>query len=421
MADMDVCIIGGGAAGMMCAVMAARKGLSVVVAEKNEKLGKKLYITGKGRCNFTNACDFDTLQANVITNPKFLYGAFHDLSPEACISFFEELGLRSKTERGGRVFPVSDRSSDVIKALEREMRRLGVEIRLNTAVKELLVKESDTGRICEGVITKDGGIISSSSTVIATGGLSYPATGSDGDGFAFARQAGVEVTDLRPGLVPLNVKESFAKEMQGLSLKNVQVGFYKEPGGKALFKSFGEMLFTHFGVSGPVILSASSVLGDEIRKNEILLEIDFKPALTAEQLDKRLIRELNDGGKKSFKNILKNLLPSSAVPVFAGLVTGDPDKPCSEVGKKERTALRKLLKGFRLTVTGLRGFEEAVITRGGVSVKELDPKTMGSKKVGGLYFAGEVIDADALTGGFNLQIAWSTAARCAKSLATALR
>ena len=411
-----MCIIGGGAAGMMCAIFAARRGLSVMVAEKNEKLGKKLFITGKGRCNFTNACDFDTLCSNVITNPKFLYGSFHDFSPQDCISFFEDLGLESKTERGARVFPASDKSSDVIKVLEREIKRLGVCIRLNSGVKELMLTKTGETKECRGIVLESNEKITAESVVIASGGISYPATGSTGDGYKLAGQAGIAVTDLHPGLVPMCTKETIVKEMQGLSLKNVQVSFFKEPGGKVLHKDFGEMLFTHFGVSGPVILSASSVLGYEISKEKLFLEIDIKPALTHEQLDKRLIRELEQGGKKAFKNVLKKLLPASAVPVFARLVTDDPDKPCHDVGKKEREALRKQLKSFILTVTGLQGFEEAVITRGGVNVKEIDPKTMGSKKVRGLYFAGEVIDVDALTGGFNLQIAWSTAVRCGRAL-----
>ena len=435
----DVCIAGGGAAGMMCAVMAARRGLSVIIVEKNEKLGKKLFICGKGRCNFTNACDSDTLMANVMSNPKFLYGAFHDFSPQDCINFFEKLGLKTKTERGGRVFPVSDRSSDVIKVLEKELARLGVEVILNTRVKDLILTE-DSGDIsaapypgkepypsstqerlrkryiCTGVILEDGGRIEAVNTIIATGGVSYPATGSTGDGFKLAEKAGIEHTPLRPGLVPMEVREKKEKKMQGLSLKNAEVSFFREKGGKLLYKEFGEMLFTHFGVSGPVILSASSVLGDELEKEGLWLEIDLKPALTYEQLDKRLIRELEEGGKKAFKNVLRKLLPSSAVPVFAELVTDDPDRPCNEISKKEREILRNNLKGLGMTVTRLRGFDEAIITRGGVSIKEIDPKTMESKKVKGLYFAGEILDVDALTGGFNLQIAWSTAVRCGRGI-----
>ena len=435
----DVCIAGGGAAGMMCAIMAARRGLSVIIVEKNKKLGKKLFICGKGRCNFTNACDSDTLMANVMSNPKFLYGAFHDFSPRDCIAFFEELGLKTKTERGGRVFPASDKSSDVIKVLEKELVRLGVEVRLNSKVKELRLSGHDDGVLpveetgksscasaneqgpgessrCTGVILEDGERIEAAHTVIATGGISYPATGSAGDGFKLANQVGIELIPLRPGLVPMEVKESYAKKMQGLSLKNAEVSFFKEKGGKLLYKAFGEMLFTHFGVSGPVILSASSVIGDELDHSDLWMEIDLKPALTYEQLDKRLIRELEEGGKKALKNVLRNLLPSSAVPVFAELVTNDPNKPCNEVSKKEREILRKNLKGLGMTVISLRGFDEAIITRGGVSIKEIDPKTMESKKVRGLYFAGEVLDVDALTGGFNLQIAWSTAVRCGRAI-----
>lgn len=401
---------------MMCALTAARRGLSVVLVERNEKLGKKLYITGKGRCNLTNDCDLEKLRANVVTNPKFLYGAFHDFTPEDCIGFFHELGLKTKTERGGRVFPSSDKASDVIKMLEKELKRLDVSIRLNTRASDLILTETGDKRICEGVIIKGGERIISRNTVIATGGCSYPTTGSDGDGFKLARSAGLTVTELNPGLVPMTVKEPCVKRMQGLSLKNVEVFFRREPGGKVLYKDFGEMIFTHFGVSGPVILSASSLLGEELKRGALSLEIDLKPALDHEQLDRRLLRELESGGKKSFKNMLKALLPASAIPVFAELVTDNPEKPCNEVSKKERESLRKALKCFRLTVTGLRELDEAVITRGGVSVKELDPKSMGAKKVKGLFFVGEVIDTDALTGGFNLQIAWSTAVRCGRWL-----
>ena len=413
---VDVCIVGGGAAGMMCAITAARKGLSVVVAEKNEKTGKKLYITGKGRCNITNACDENELRANVVTNPKFLYGAFHDFLPQDCVSFFNGLGLKTKTERGNRVFPASDKSSDVIKALNDELKRLGIRVLLNSKVNDLILHESEEHKSCAGVVLENGEKIMSRNTVIATGGCSYPSTGSDGDGYGFARKAELEVTELSPGLVPMCVKESCVKQMQGLSLKNISVSFFKTPGGKVLYKDFGEMIFTHFGISGPVILSAASVLGDSIKKGGMFLEIDLKPALTHEQMDKRLIRELENGGKKSFKNVLKNLLPASAVPVFAQLVTDKSEKNCNEISKKERDILRRNLKCFRLTITGLRGMDEAIITRGGVSVKEIDPKTMGSKKVKGLFFIGEIIDTDALTGGFNLHIAWSTAVRCGNSL-----
>lgn len=416
MSLIDVCVAGGGAAGMMCAITAARNGLSVILIEKNEKTGKKLFITGKGRCNITNNCSEDKLCANVVSNPKFLYGAFHAFTSIDCIDFFNGLGLRTKTERGNRVFPESDKASDVIRALNKEMKRLCVDIRLNTSVKELILKKEGDGQICEGVILNSGERILSRSTVIATGGCSYPSTGSDGDGYRLAKSAGLCVTKLRPGLVPMCVKESYAKRMKGLSLKNIGVSFMKAPGGKILHKDFGEMIFTHFGVSGPVILSASSVLEEVLSKDNLILEIDFKPALDHGQLDKRLIRELEEGGKKAFKNILKNLLPASAIPVFSELITDNPDKSCNEVSKKEREALKKALKSFRLTITGLRGFDEAIITRGGVSVKELDPKTMEAKKIRGLFFAGEVIDTDALTGGFNLQIAWSTAVRCGEGI-----
>ena len=399
----DVCIAGGGAAGMMAGIVAARRGLSVVILEGNEKLGKKLYITGKGRCNITNDCDFDTLFNSVLKNNKFLYSAFRGFDAQDAIRFFKELGLAVKTERGGRVFPVSDKSSDVIRALEKELKRLSAEIRLNTKVRSLII-ESDAGvNVCRGVCTDSGERVEARATVVATGGISYPSTGSTGDGYKLAESAGMRVTELSPGLVPLRVKEAFVKDMQGLSLKNAEVSFLESAGGKVLYKGFGEMIFTHFGISGPVILSASSVLGDIIGSKEILAQIDFKPALDHKQLDRRLLRELEGNHKKAFKNVMGNLLPMSAVPVFAALVTDDPDKRCCDVTAAERKSLGNLLKCLPLTVTGKRGFEEAIITRGGVNVNDVDPKTMESKRARGLYFAGEVLDTDALTGGFNLQ------------------
>lgn len=401
-----VLIIGGGAAGMMAAAFAAKNGNRVEVFEKNEKLGKKLFITGKGRCNITNAADLEDFFSAVTSNPKFLYSAFYSFTNEQVISFFEELGVRTKVERGGRVFPVSDHSSDVIQALKSEMERLGVKINLNAEVKELITEKNSTRETVNGIRLVSGKKISGDAVIVATGGISYPSTGSTGDGYRFARRCGHKVSELSPSLVPMEVKEWYAGELMGLSLRNIEIRI--TDGKKKLYQEFGEMLFTHYGVTGPVILSASSVVGKKLKDTELTLHIDLKPALTEEQLDKRVLREFETNHNRQFKNAVDSLFPSKLRPVIVELSGIPEEKKVHEITKEERLRFVRLIKDFTMTLTGLRGYNEAIITKGGVSVKEIDPGTMESKLVKGLYFAGEVLDLDAVTGGYNLQIAWST-------------
>lgn len=397
-----ILVVGGGAAGMMAAVTAARNGKKVRLIEKNEKLGKKLFITGKGRCNITNAADIEDLFSAVVSNPKFLYSSFYSMTNDQVIDFFEELGVKTKVERGGRVFPESDHSSDVIRALEQEMKRLGIEIRLRAEAEEILAED---GRVT-GVRLSSGKELHADAVIIATGGISYPSTGSTGDGYRFARECGHKVTDLSPALVPMEVKEWYARELMGLSLRNVEIRI--TDGKKKLYEEFGEMLFTHYGVTGPVILSASSIVGKKLREHPLTLHIDLKPALTEEQLDKRMLREFESNHNRQFKNAVDSLFPSKLKPVIVELSGIQEDKKVNEVTKEERLHFVRLIKDFSMTLTGMRGYNEAIITKGGVSVKEIDPGTMESKLVNGLYFAGEVLDLDAVTGGYNLQIAWST-------------
>lgn len=398
----NVIVVGGGAAGMMAAVFAARNGQNVQLLEKNEKLGKKLFITGKGRCNITNAADIEDLFTAVISNPKFLYSGFYSFTNQQVIDFFEELGVKTKVERGERVFPVSDHSSDVIAAFSRELKSLGVSVSLHTEVKELLCEQD---KVC-GVLLTNGKKMKADAVIVATGGISYPSTGSTGDGYRFAREAGHKVTELLPSLVPMEVRQWYAKELQGLSLRNIEIRI--TDGKKKLYEEFGEMLFTHYGVTGPVILSASSVVGKTLRKKELTLHIDLKPALSEEQLDKRILREFDANHNKQYKNSIDSLFPAKLKPVMIELSEIEPEKKVNEITKEERQRLVHLIKDFTMTLTGLRGYNEAIITKGGVSVKEIDPGTMESKKMKGLYFAGEVLDLDAVTGGYNLQIAWST-------------
>lgn len=417
-----VLIIGGGAAGMMAAVKAAEGGCQVHLYEKNEKLGKKIYITGKGRCNFTNACDMEKLLESVCTNRKFLYSAFYGFTNQDAIHFFEKNGMKTKIERGERAFPLSDKSADVIDTLRDAMKRAGVKVHLNEEVEEILTEAADLpsddirdnqkkkplirDRKVTGILLKNGKKIEGNFVLVATGGLSYKTTGSTGDGYKFAEKCGHTVTECFPSLVPFNTKEEYGRQMQGLSLRNIELSVYD--GKKCLYHDFGEMMFTHFGVTGPLILTASTVVQKKLRQKELKLSIDLKPALTAEQLDARLIREFEQGNKKQFKNVIGALYPAKMIPVMIELSGIAPDKPVNEITKEERQTLVKLTKSFELTATGLRDYNEAIITRGGVSVKEIDPGTMESRKVSGLYFAGEVLDLDAVTGGFNLQIAWST-------------
>ncbi len=403
-----VLIVGGGAAGMFAAVTAARNGQEAFLFEKNEKLGKKLFITGKGRCNITNACDMETLFSSVIRNSRFLYSSFYGYTNQDVIDFFEELGVKTKTERGGRVFPESDHSSDVIRALEQELKRLGVRVFLNTRVEKIITQN---GMFSEAEIVNEraGGKkrVKGDACVIATGGLSYPSTGSTGDGYRFARECGHSIVPCAPSLVPMEVKEQWAGSLMGLSLRNVKASVFQ--GKKCLFQDFGEMLFTHYGVSGPLIISASSYLGEKLEKQELKLEIDLKPALDEKQLDQRVLRDFEENHNRQFKNALGKLFPSKLIPVMVELSGIDPEKKVHGISRDERQRFVYLIKRLTMTVTGLRDYNEAIITRGGVKTKEVDPGTMESKLVKGLYFAGEVLDLDALTGGFNLQIAWSTA------------
>lgn len=438
----NVIIVGGGPAGMFAAIAAAENGHKVTLLEKNEKLGKKLYITGKGRCNITNAGDMDNLFDNVMTNSKFLYSAFYGYDNQRVIDFFENNGLPIKIERGNRVFPVSDHSSDVIAALQKVLRQKGVEVRLYTAVERLLTEElsqeaaeqekivapSEAGmeepnkkptdkwaskkkevvphsRVC-GVRLTDGKELHADAVIVSTGGFSYQTTGSTGDGYRFAREVGHAVTEIRPSLVPFYAAEDYVRQMQGLSLKNVRVRI--RDGKKLLYDEFGEMLFTHFGVSGPLILSASAAIKPSLTEKKLAMEIDLKPALTEEQLDQRLLREFEAAKNKQFKNAVVHLFPAKMIPVMLELGGVDPDKKVNEVTKEERLGFIRLMKAFPVTLDGLRDFKEAIITRGGVKVKEVNPSTMESKLVKGLYFCGEVLDLDAMTGGYNLQIAWST-------------
>lgn len=407
-------IIGGGAAGMFAAVAAAENGNEVHLFEKNEKLGKKIYITGKGRCNLTNACDIDKLFESVCTNRKFLFSAFYGYTNQDVIDFFETHGMKTKTERGERVFPLSDKSADVIDTLRNAMRKAGVQVHLNAEVKTLLTETVEEETRIVGVVLADGRKIKGDAVLIATGGYSYRTTGSTGDGYEFAKTCGHTVTELCPSLVPFNTREEYGKRMQGLSLRNVKVSIYD--GKKRLYEDFGEMMFTHFGITGPLILTASTVVLKKLRQKELDVFIDLKPALTEEQLDHRLLREFEEGNKKQFKNVIGALFPAKMTPVMIELSEILPEKQVNEITKEERKRLVSLMKRFHLTATGLRDYNEAIITRGGVTVKEVDPGTMESKKVKGLYFAGEVLDLDAVTGGFNLQIAWSTGYAAGKSM-----
>lgn len=448
MAMNKVIVIGGGAAGMMAAIAAARRGARVTLLEKNEKTGKKIYITGKGRCNLTNACETEDFFSHVITSGKFLYSSVYQMNNHAVMDFFEEAGCRLKTERGERVFPVSDHSSDVINALNRQMEKYHVKVLLHTKVEEIETAENastenqqnpgDTGaedvygaqkddrrkekgsapgRRVTGVLLSDGKRLPADAVIVATGGLSYASTGSTGDGYRFAETLSHTVKEPVPALVPLTVKEEWCRLLQGLSLKNVSVTLLSEKK-KKLYEGFGEMLFTHFGISGPLILSASSYYVKKGKKEPASLILDLKPALSTEQLDKRILRDFEENKNRQFKNSLDALLPAKLVPVIVTLSGIEPEKQVNEVTRQERESLCFLLKHLTMTITGTRGFNEAIITQGGVNVKEVNPSTMESKLVSGLYFAGEVLDLDAVTGGFNLQIAWSTGNLAGISAAT---
>ena len=406
----NVCVIGGGPAGMMAAIAAAEKGHSVVLLEKNEKLGKKLFITGKGRCNVTNGADVETLLSNVVTNKKFLYSAFYSFDNQALMDMIEKAGCPLKTERGERVFPVSDHSSDIIKAFERMLSEKNVEVRLHTTVREI-VTEGDKLIGVKAIKQNPNGtagkiqLLKADSVIVCTGGVSYPLTGSTGDGYRFANDTGHSLIKPRPSLVPFETRQKWVKDCMGLSLKNVSMKLVS--GKKTVYDGFGEMLFTHFGISGPLVLSASAYYDPEKHKDAKAV-IDLKPALSEEVLDKRILRDFDEQLNKSFANALGGLVPSSLIPVIADECGVSKEKKVHDITKEERKKLLYTLKNLTLDITGTRGFEEAIITKGGISVKDIDPSTMESKHIKNLYFAGEVLDLDALTGGFNLQIAWST-------------
>ena len=424
---MKIAVIGCGAAGMMAALAAAKSGGSVTIFEKNEKPGKKIYITGKGRCNVTNACDVTDYFDNVRRNPRFLYSAVYGFDNRQVMDFFESNGCRLKVERGDRVFPVSDHSSDIIRTLYSAVKKAGVKVLLETQVFSL---ESCGGRIAAVTFSKENDPITREefdAVIVCTGGMSYPSTGSTGDGYRFAKDFGHSIIEPRPSLVPFETGEEWVRLLQGLSLKNVGLKMYlgdnagavmgsgNEDGSqksapkpkkiKPAYDGFGEMMFTHFGVTGPLVLTASCFYEKGVAA---ALLLDLKPALTKEQLDKRILRDFEAAPNKQFKNSLAGLFPSKLIPVMVELSGIDPEKPLNAITRAERLSFVELIKSVPLTVTGTRGFNEAIITRGGVSVKEIDPSTMESKLVRGLYFAGEVIDVDTETGGFNLQVAWST-------------
>ena len=400
-----VVIIGGGAAGLMASYFAKKKygeQATVTVLEKNSRPARKVMITGKGRCNLTNNCSLDTLISNVPKNGKFLYSVFSDFTPQDVMTLFEEFGVPLKTERGNRVFPVSDKAVDIVDAIVNANKKLGVKF-INATANEIL---QENGAVTS-VKLENGEIIETDSVILATGGKSYPLTGSTGDGYGMAQRLGHTVTELKPSLVPLTIHEGFCSHLSGLSLKNVNFSVFEEGKKKALFSEQGEMLFTHFGVSGPLVLSASSHIR-YIDKKKYIAYIDLKPALNIEQLDSRVLRDFSESQNKNFANSLDKLLPKSLIPVIIKLSGIDPSQKVNQISREQRNELCKVIKNLPLHITGFRPIEEAIITSGGISVKEIEPKTMQSKIVKGLLFAGEVIDVDAYTGGFNLQIAFST-------------
>ena len=398
-----VIVVGAGAAGLMASGVAGEKGSDVLLIERNDKVARKVMITGKGRCNVTNNCTMiNELISNVPTNGRFLYGAFSRFMPVDTMEFFEDMGVELKVERGNRVFPVSDKAVDIVDALNAFSQDAGVK-RIKGRVTELIITDGSV----KGVKLENGEEYFSESVIIATGGASYPLTGSTGDGYELAKQAGHSVVELKPSLVPLMCHEGFCMDLQGLSLRNVEITVVNTENYKEVYRDFGEMLFTHFGVSGPLILSASSHLKD-VKPRKYEIHIDLKPALSYEQLDKRIQRDFLENANKNFINALDALLPKKIVPVIVKLTGIKPSTKVNQVTKEMRTGLVNLLKDLKVTVTGFRPIEEAIVTSGGVNVKEIDPKTMESKLCKGLYFAGEVVDVDAYTGGFNLQIAFST-------------
>ena len=414
---MKVAVIGGGPAGMMAAISASKNGNEVYLIEKNGRLGKKLLITGKGRCNITSSLDIKDFIQNIPGNGKFLYSAFDNYTNNDIINFLKEHGVGVKEERGNRIFPVSDKSMDVLNAFEKELKKKNVKIKLNTRVVGI---DTENGRVESLTYENENGQLkklTADKIILATGGKTYSSTGSTGDGYEIAQKLGHTVTKIRPSLVPLTATGkslNICKDLQGLSLKNVGIKLIDSTKNKVIYEDFGEMLFTHFGVSGPTILSASAHLlrykniDELLKNNKINLVIDFKPALQIEKLDARIQRDFAEEKNKEYKNSLNNLLPQKLINTIVELSQINPNKQVNEVTREERINLAKLLKNFTITISGFRPIEEGIVTSGGISIKEINPKTMESKIVEGLYFAGEVIDVDAYTGGFNLQIAYST-------------
>lgn len=406
---MKVVVIGGGPAGMLSAISAAKSGDKVVLLEKNNILGKKILITGKGRCNITSSLDIDDFINNIPGNGRFLYSAFENFDNKDIIELLKKEGVSVKEERGNRYFPTSDRAEDVRMALERETKKAGVDVKLNSKVCGIEIEDS---RVKSVVL--ENGKIDADKIILATGGKSYPLTGSNGEGYEIAKKLGHTIKDVRGSLVPLIAEKSVCSKMQGLSLRNVGIMLYDIEKDKKIYSDFGEMLFTHFGVSGPTILSGSAHLlrykdvDKKISNGKIVLKIDLKPALFFEQLDARILRDFTEVKNKQFKNSLDKLLPKKMIDVVIDKSKIDPEKHVNEITREERMNLIKLLKRFEIRIDGFRPVDEAIVTAGGISVKEINPKTMESKIVSGLYFAGEIIDVDAYTGGFNLQIAYST-------------
>lgn len=403
-----IIIIGGGAAGMMAAIASSSEAdAQIYLIEKMEKLGRKVFITGKGRCNLTNACETDKIFDAVVTNPSFLYSAIYTFDNFATIDFFNRLGLKTKVERGGRVFPESDHSGDVIGALKNKINKTeNITVMLDSPVSGLVLNDEwEECRSVRGVRLTDGTVINADSVIVATGGVSYPLCGSTGDGIRYAGECGHNISKLMPSLVPFEIKEDFCRELMGLSLKNVRLKV--SSGKKIIFEDMGEMLFTHFGISGPLVIRASAYIHRYL-EDDIQISIDLKPALDESRLDDRLLRDFSKNKNKDFRNSLNELLPARLIDVVVVLSGINPYKKVHSITKEERLRLIHVIKSMNLTFSGLRGFDEAIITKGGVSVKNINPSTMESKVVKGLYFAGEMIDVDAITGGFNLQIAWST-------------
>ena len=408
---MKVIVIGGGPAGMMAAITAANTGNKVILLEKMQSLGRKLLITGKGRCNITSSLAMDEFIKNTPGNGMFLYSSFNNYTNEDIIEFLKEQGLEVKEERGNRIFPVTDKSLDVLKCFTSKLKELNIDIELNQTVQNIIIDEVNK---CVKGVKVNNKIIECDRVILATGGKSYPLTGSTGDGYKIAKELGHTVTEIKPSLVPMETYNNLCRDLQGLSLRNVSIKIIDIEKNKNIYTDFGEMIFTHFGVSGPIILSGSAhlVRYKNINKllldKKIILEIDLKPALSEEKLDERIQRDFNEIKNKQFKNSLDKLLPQKLIPVVIELSNIDPNKKVNEVKKEERKELVKLLKHFKLELKKFRPIDEAIITSGGINIKEINPKTMESKLIQGLYFAGEIIDVDSYTGGFNLQIAYST-------------